>query len=266
MWIRCVETTAKTSAGINVEFDGTPTGFPLYICAKCEHIVQWVMMCTHTGCSLLWLVPFHFHQLRAVSAFAQVPFFFPFRKPPRCIHHFSLDAFAPFSSFLFGGFSHGARFCFCFPVSRLLSRPSLSSAGFSFRVLKKKKKKRLKRTAPPQIVAPVWQREESQPFTRGDSVGPGTDSVAISVDKESVRGSWDFSLGAKLLLFLPLVCLDGALQQQAEWSLAEDNRKSQYPKTIIAETLIQLSLALFYRNILLFLTIYCVIVLYILKV
>lgn len=167
MWIRCVETTAKTSAGINVEFDGTPTGFPLYICAKCEHIVQWVMMCTHTGCSLLWLVPFHFHQLRAVSAFAQVPFFFPFRKPPRCIHHFSLDAFAPFSSFLFGGFSHGARFCFCFPVSRLLSRPSLSSAGFSFRVLKKKKKNGWKELPPPRLLL-QFDSERSRSPSHGE--------------------------------------------------------------------------------------------------
>lgn len=60
--------------GINVQFDGTPTRFPLYICAKCEHTVQWVMMCTHTGCSQLWLVCFDFHRLRAAAAFAQVSF------------------------------------------------------------------------------------------------------------------------------------------------------------------------------------------------
>lgn len=34
------EYTVETSAGINAHFDGAPTGFPLYICAKCEHIVQ----------------------------------------------------------------------------------------------------------------------------------------------------------------------------------------------------------------------------------
>lgn len=180
--------------------------FPLCICAKCEHIAQWVMMCTHTGCSELWLVPFHFHRLRAVSAFAQVPF--PPSENLRDASIISTLMFLPLFLISVWWFSYGARFCFSVSQCHIYCpSPVCHQRGF---LSEWNCSKELPPQTTPslptrtQIVALAWQQEESEPFTLGDSVGPGIDSVALSVDKESVRGSWDLNFRAKLLLFLPL--------------------------------------------------------------
>lgn len=157
-------------------------------------------------------------------------FLFAFRKPPRCIHHFNFDVFAPFSSFLFGG-SH-TELCFVSVSECHIYHPRsefvISRAFFKQKYIYIDIFKRVDYLkATPRI-------EDSEPFTLGDSVGPSTDSAVISVDRESVRGSWDFNLGAKLLLFLPLVSLDSASREKSERSFAEDNRNAKYLETTIA--------------------------------